>query len=44
MIAILTAAPESATGVGVPAAIGQIALGAAAVADGLDNAEKCFGN
>jgi hypothetical protein len=42
MIAILTAAPEGATGVGVPAAIGQIALGTAAVADGLDAAGKCL--
>jgi hypothetical protein len=42
MIAILTAAPEGATGVGIPAAIGQIALGTAAVADGLDAAGKCL--
>jgi hypothetical protein len=42
MIAILTAAPEGATGVGVPAAIGQIALGTAAVADGLDIAGRCL--
>jgi hypothetical protein len=42
MIAILTAAPEGATGVGVPAAIGQIALGTAAVADGLDAVGKCL--
>ncbi|CQD11973.1 transmembrane protein [Mycobacterium lentiflavum] len=44
MIAILTAAPEGATGVGIPAAIGQIALGTAAVADGLDAAGKCLGD
>ena len=42
MIAILTAAPEGATGVGIPAAIGQIALGTAAVADGMDAADKCL--
>lgn len=42
MIAILTAVPEGGTGVGVPAAIGQIALGTAAVADGLDAASKCL--
>ena len=42
MIAILTAVPEGATGVGIPAALGQIALGTAAVADGLDAAGKCL--
>lgn len=41
-VAILTAAPEGATGVGIPAALGQIALGTAAVADGLDAADKCL--
>ncbi len=42
MIAILTVAPEGATGVGIPAAIGQIALGTAAVADGLDIAGNAY--
>ncbi|ORB90280.1 hypothetical protein [Mycobacterium persicum] len=42
MIAILTAVPEGGTGVGIPAAVGQIALGTAAVADGLDAAGKCL--
>ncbi len=42
MVAILTAVPEGGTGVGIPAAIGQIALGTAAVADGLDTAGKCL--
>ncbi|KAA1250871.1 hypothetical protein F0Q45_07415 [Mycobacterium simiae] len=42
MIAILTAVPEGGTGVGIPAALGQIALGTAAVADGLDAAGKCL--
>lgn len=41
-VAILTAAPEGATGVGIPAALGQIALGTAAVADGLDAADRCL--
>lgn len=42
MIGILTAVPEGGTGVGIPAAIGQIAVGTAAVADGLDAAGKCL--
>ncbi|BBZ45431.1 hypothetical protein [Mycobacterium parmense] len=42
MVAMLTAGPEGATGVGIPAAIGQIALGTAAVADGLEAADKCL--
>jgi hypothetical protein len=41
-VAILTAAPEAATGVGIPAALGQIALGTAAVADGFDAADRCL--
>ncbi|OBH89600.1 hypothetical protein [Mycobacterium sp. E2733] len=43
-VAILTAAPEGATGVGIPAALAQIALGTAAVADGMDAAGKCLGD
>lgn len=42
IIAILTAVPEGGTGVGIPAALGQLALGTAAVADGLDAAGKCL--
>lgn len=42
IVAILTAAPEGATGVGVPVALSQIALGTAAVADGMDAAGKCM--
>lgn len=42
MIGILTAVPEGATGVGIPAALGQIAVGTVAVADGLDAAGKCL--
>ncbi|WP_406816741.1 hypothetical protein [Mycobacterium sp. M23085] len=41
-VAILTAVPEGGTGVGIPVALGQIALGTAAVADGLDAADKCL--
>lgn len=44
MVAILTAVPEGGTGVGIPVALGQIALGTAAVADGLDAAGKCLGD
>lgn len=43
-VAILTAVPEGGTGVGIPVALGQIALGTAAVADGLDAAGKCLGD
>ena len=39
---ILTAVPEGATGVGIPAALGQIAAGTVALADGLDAASKCL--
>jgi hypothetical protein len=40
-IAILTAAPEGATGVGVPIALSQIALGFGASVDGLQIIERC---
>ncbi|GAB4931255.1 hypothetical protein [Mycobacterium avium] len=42
MVAILTAVPEGGTGVGIPVALSQIALGTAAAADGLDAADKCL--
>lgn len=42
-MAILTAAPEGATGVGIPVALGQIGLGYAAAVDGLQVIEKCTG-
>lgn len=43
LVGILTAAPEAATGAGVPIALAQIAGSTAMVADGLDAAEKCLG-
>jgi PPE family protein/PE family protein len=42
-VAILTAAPEGATGVGIPVALSQIALGFAATVDGMQTIEKCTG-
>jgi hypothetical protein len=42
ILTILTAVPKDATGVAVPVAIGQIALGTAAAAEGLDAANKCL--
>ncbi|WP_253900456.1 hypothetical protein [Mycobacterium asiaticum] len=41
IVGILTAVPEGGTGVGIPAAIGQIAVSTGAVADGIDAADKC---
>ncbi|BCP05886.1 hypothetical protein P6281_16310 [Mycobacterium sp. 5-140-3-2] len=41
-IGILTAVPEGLTLAGIPAALGQLALGTAAVADGLDAADRCL--
>ncbi|OMC17181.1 hypothetical protein [Mycobacterium sp. SP-6446] len=41
-VGILTAVPESLTLAGIPAALGQVAVGTAAVADGLDAASKCL--
>ncbi|MCB0932724.1 MAG: hypothetical protein KDB71_12595 [Mycobacterium sp.] len=43
IVGILTAAPEAATGLGVPIALAQIAGSTAMAADGLDAAEKCLG-
>lgn len=43
-VAILTAVPESLTLAGIPAALAQVALGTAAVADGMDAAGKCLGD
>jgi hypothetical protein len=40
-VAILTATPDSATGVGIPVALSQIALGFGATVDGLQIIEKC---
>ncbi|UXA04437.1 hypothetical protein KXD96_15535 [Mycobacterium sp. SMC-2] len=42
MVGILTAVPESLTLAGIPVALGQIAAGTVAVADGLDAADKCL--
>jgi hypothetical protein len=42
MLAILTSVPEGMTVAGIPVMLGQDALGVAAVADGLDAADRCL--